>query len=375
MTILHPEGAQLPHLFVPLSKTEGLAIYDLLMQGCKLYYQRDKERLYNDHQVQLSHLIPGNRALCAPCHCDSVGIEAGSLPDGVGIIDLDNNLFALPISEALAGYKGLSVEKTPSGGLHIWGRGLLKDTPSSGICRAGLRMEYFLSRRITIIGAGRSIIQWAPIAKLAHLPSPLMPAQGDPPPEIHEMIPFGRRWNSLYEQINKNRSMDREVLQFQARVLCAPPLEADKESDLQGILERRMEQRAGQEPNEGESLEESVSKTLAEALADRWIFRLPDKEWYKYKDGHWSTHDGSCFEIMNDIEDVLITIRNKRPTMSQKRMGTLQFRKLMEEYLRQRLYKAPKPGYISSMGSWWFRAGKGGYCLLSPACGPSINVV
>lgn len=86
------------------------------MQGCKLYYQRGKERLFNDPQVQLSHLIPENLALRTPCHCDSVGVEAGSLPDGIGIIDIDNTSFALSIKKALAEDTGLSIEKTPSGG-------------------------------------------------------------------------------------------------------------------------------------------------------------------------------------------------------------------------------------------------------------------
>lgn len=90
-------------------------------------------------------------------------------------------------------------------------------------------------------------------------------------------------------RVKENRSLDKETLRFQARVLCKPPLEADKENDLFQILDRRIEQRTGKELNEGESLEESVSKTLAQTLADKWIYRLPDKEWYKYADGHWST--------------------------------------------------------------------------------------
>ena len=101
MAIIPSEGAQPPNLFVPLTKTEGLAVLDLLMQGCKLYYQRGKERIFNDPQVQLSHLIPDNRALSAPCHCDSIGVEAGSLLEGIGILDIDNTNLALSIKEAL----------------------------------------------------------------------------------------------------------------------------------------------------------------------------------------------------------------------------------------------------------------------------------
>lgn len=112
--------------------------------------------------------------------------------------------------------------------------------------------------------------------------------------------------------------MDKETLRFQARVLCKPPLEADKENDLLKILDRRIEQRTGKELNEGESLEESVSKTLAQTLADKWIYRLPDKEWYKYADGHWSTHDGACYEIMSEIEDALMKIREKVTSINRK---------------------------------------------------------
>ena len=73
-----------------------------------------------------------------------------------------------------------------------------------------------------------------------------MPAQGEyQPTEIKELIPFGRRWNSLYEQIQENTSLDKETLRFQARVLCKPPLEEDKERDLQAILDRRIEKRKG----------------------------------------------------------------------------------------------------------------------------------
>lgn len=66
---------------------------------------------------------------------------------------------------------------------------------------------------------GRSIIQWTPITKLASIPAPLLPAQGDPPPEILELIPVPRRWNSLYEQVKGNSSLDKETLRFQARFL------------------------------------------------------------------------------------------------------------------------------------------------------------
>ena len=137
--------------------------------------------------------------------------------------------------------------------------------------------------------------------------------------------------------------MDRDTLRFQARVLCKPPLEANKENDLLNILDKRIEKRAGQEPNGGESLEESVSKAIVQMLSAKWIYRLPEKEWYKYADGHWSTHDGACYEIMNDIEAALAQIKGKETPINSKRIGTLQFRRLMEECLKMRLYKTPKP--------------------------------
>lgn len=205
-----------------------------------------------------------------------------------------------------------------------------------------------------------------------------MPVQGGyQPPEINELIPFGRRWNSLYEQVKENRSLDKETLRFQARVLCKPPLEKKKENDLLNMLEKIIEQRAGQELDNGETLEEKVSNAIAKTLAAKWIYRLPDKEWYKYTDGHWSTNDGACYEIINDIEDELVKIKGKETPINRKRMGTLQFRRLMEDCIKQRLYKIPKPlkGSILPTGSWRWRAARGGYYPQILDCGPLINVV
>ena len=116
--------------------------------------------------MQLSHLIPENRALRAPCRCDSIGVKAGSLLEGLGIIDLDNTNLAPSIKEALAEEESLNIEKTPSGGLYIWSKGFRRDTPGSCISRAGLRLEYFRVKRITIIGPVREILKWTPPSKL-----------------------------------------------------------------------------------------------------------------------------------------------------------------------------------------------------------------
>ncbi|MCO5574969.1 hypothetical protein L7F22_028766 [Adiantum nelumboides] len=111
--------------------------------------------------------------------------------------------------------------------------------------------------------------------------------------------------NTIIHRMSKLEKESETYNKEKARYLCKPPLEADKENDLQKILERTIALRGSQGLHEGESLEESVSKTLADALTDRWIFRLPEKEWYRYKDGHWSTHEGAGYDFMNDLEEEL----------------------------------------------------------------------
>ena len=67
-----------------------------------------------------------------------------SLPAGVCIIDIDNPSFTTPIKDWLASNSNLCIEETPSGGLHIWGKGIREDASKDGLCIAGLRLEYFL---------------------------------------------------------------------------------------------------------------------------------------------------------------------------------------------------------------------------------------
>ena len=51
------------------------------------------------------------------------------------------------------------------------------------------------------------------------------------------------------------------------------------------------------------------------------------------------THEGAYYDLMNDI--CAERVKTGYPVVQKRRMGTLQFRKLVEEYLRQRLYKIP----------------------------------
>lgn len=60
MSILTQEYAlyQPEYHFITLSGLEGIALQDLLSLGCKLYYQRGKERIPGDPQVLLPHRPP-----------------------------------------------------------------------------------------------------------------------------------------------------------------------------------------------------------------------------------------------------------------------------------------------------------------------------
>ena len=72
--------------------------------------------------------------------------------------------------------------------------------------------------------------------------------------------------------------------------------------------------------------------------------RLPQREWYRYESGRWAAHDGAAdYEIMMDIAHELTKIRESFSSANKRKTGTLQFRKLMEEYFRLHLYKVPQP--------------------------------
>lgn len=149
---------------MPLSSQDFCLVSDLLRNGCKLYYQRGKQRISRgpEQLVLASHLV-GDRALRAYYPSDSIGLDVESLPLGIGIIDVDDVLFAQAVLSGLGGDHHLTLERTPSGGLHLWGRGVPKDTPLDGLCSAGVRVEFFTKGRITIIGRGRALLGWKPL--------------------------------------------------------------------------------------------------------------------------------------------------------------------------------------------------------------------
>lgn len=90
-----------------------------------------------------SHLVE-NKGLRAPPYSDSIGVEAGSLPAGVGILDIDCPQVSSAVLQALEeSGDALSIEKTPSGGLHIWGVGDEEDLPKRAAAVGGFPLEYF----------------------------------------------------------------------------------------------------------------------------------------------------------------------------------------------------------------------------------------
>lgn len=158
------------------------------------------------------------RAVRVPQPACTIGLDVDTLPPGISIIDVDDRAAALAFLAHLGEDDGLIVEKTPSGGVHIWGRGL-KEGKKNALCSAGIRVEYFTGGRISIVGAGRELHRCPPLAHLGAFPSVLMPAQGEGLSEIKPPIPSGSRWNTLYEHVTGNRRLDRDTLESQARFL------------------------------------------------------------------------------------------------------------------------------------------------------------
>lgn len=104
-------------------------------------------------------------------------------------------------------------------------------------------------------------------------------AQGNNVAEVKAPILKGTRWNTLYDQVITNRSMQRETLLFQARYLCDPPFEKEKELDLLRILEKREEEQAGEGKGTAEldlELDAHVGTLLADRFKDTWAYLLPD---------------------------------------------------------------------------------------------------
>lgn len=90
----------------------------------------------------------------------------------------------------------LSREKTPSGGLHIWGKELQGNLTRSTVSKSGIPLECFaLQGRITIRGTerevfSREILSWVPLKDLSHFPSYLLPIGTGCDPRSIDMLPM-----------------------------------------------------------------------------------------------------------------------------------------------------------------------------------------
>lgn len=292
---------------IPLSSLEFELLCDLLSSGCHLFFQKGKQRLPADKErrVLLEDLVE-DCAVRAPHPGGSIGLEVGSLPRGISLIDVDDPFVARAIKDYLGEGSTFILERTPSGGLHLWGRGLpLQDKPVRGcLCSAGTRVEYFHSGRITILGEGREVYRRTPLAEVGVFPRPLWPAQGSGVAEVKVPILKGTRWSTLYEQVMANRTMQRETLLFQARYLCDPPFEKEKEHDLLRIFEKRAERQAGEAKAESDlELDAHVGALLADRFKDTWAYLLPDEQWYEYKNQRWESPPGRVYDLLNRLED------------------------------------------------------------------------
>lgn len=350
---------------LPLSYLELAAVRNLLIRGGRLYYQKGKRRLAEDPMVILSHIVE-QKGLQAPMDADSIGVEVDSLPGGVVILDLDCPEIGSVVLQALKEEdKCLSVEKTPSGGLHIWGVGDDHFVARSAVAASGFPLEVFGQGRLTIMGAGRSLLSWTPLESLGSFPAYLQPHNKGRVPQVKVPIPLGERWNTLYAQVGKNECLCEEILRFQARWLCRPQLEEDKVKDLCEILGKRKIK------GEGEPLERRVCNDIGERLKNRWFFRLPEGVWYRYVENYWATNEGTSYELLNEISRGIDEVKGGGFTLAEKRrMGTLRFRKLIEENMRQLFFSkpVPMPGLLFRNGLL-ARLDSGEYKLLPPRPG------
>lgn len=335
---------------IPLSALEFELVCDLLSCGCHLFFQKGKQRLPVDKEqrVLLGDLVE-DCAVRAPHPRGSIGLDVGSLPSGISLIDVDDPFAAHAIKAYLGEERPLIIESTPSGGLHIWGRGLdLGGSAKNGLCAAGIPVEYFLGGRITILGENRSVYQRTPLAEVGTFPPPLWPARGGHVVEARVPIPKGTRWNTLYERVMTNQSTQRETLLFQARYLCDPPLEEDKERDLLRILEKRAEAQADEEA-EGQAgegtagpdleLDAHVGALLADQFKETWAYLLPDEQWYEYRDLRWDSPPGWSYDMLNKIKEEMKKRGAAFTRSQQRRMSSQHFLKSVEERLRRHLMR------------------------------------
>lgn len=171
---------------------------------------------------------------------------------------MDDVLFAQAVLSDLGEEPNQTLERTPSGGLHLWGRGVPARDPVERVMlgRGACRVLYEGKDNHNWRTPGRVLLNWEPLSQMGLFPSYLLPGQGRDRPEVKLPIREGNRWNTLYEQINSNCGLDETTLRFQARYLCDPALENDKVKDLLKILDKTLRTREVQslsESEEGES--------------------------------------------------------------------------------------------------------------------------
>lgn len=147
---------------------------------------------------------------------------------------------------------------------------------------------------------------------------------------------------------------------FQARTLCAPPpLEEDKLMDLIRMMDKRKEG-AGEAANGAHlELEAHVGSLLVDRLRDRWIYLLPEEQWYEYKNNSWNSPPGWAYEILNRIEGEIQEIDAVFTRAQKRKMSSQTFLKAIEERLRRFLKQTRTDnGGSRSLTVFWFRGGQ-----------------
>lgn len=54
---------------------------------------------------------------------------------------------------------------------------------------------------------------------------------------------------------------------------------------------------------------------------------MPEKEWYRYEEDHWANREG---DLITEIIEEIGRVKHEYSTAQRKRMGKLQFQKLVE---------------------------------------------
>ncbi|KAI5066440.1 hypothetical protein GOP47_0019064 [Adiantum capillus-veneris] len=141
-----------------------------------------------------------------------------------------------------------------------------------------------------------------------------------------------------------NRAMQKETLIFQARYLCNPPFEKEKELDLLRILENRVDEQAGKYGGETAELELKLDAHIGALLADRfkdtWAYLLPDEQWYEYKNQRWDSLPGWAYEMLNKIEEEMKGMGAAFTRPQRNKMSSQNLLKSLEEHLPRLLKRA-----------------------------------